>query len=282
MDNVIDESLARLDQWLLQYWNRTLPQYRWLFLQTLATANSRRRWIESWPTVVNGLVVDVGCGPGIVSHEIATLKACRVMGLDRDAVVLGLARTLSRLLQLSDSVEFDQSDILTKDGAGLADAACARFVAQYAPSLELFFARMKSHVRSGGYIVLEDIDDGYIIEYPKPPLAWQRVVDAFRDYQSGSEGDRYVGRKLADAGRRSGLQVEDITLNPVVQAGWTTWDDLSVQFDVERVGQALPLMMARGLICEDEWQTAKRDYQASFPHFSYVSSSTVRILFRVP
>jgi SAM-dependent methyltransferase len=282
MENVTDESLLRLDQWLMRSWDRTAPAYRWLFLQTLATTASRRRWIESWPPVVDGPVVDVGCGPGIVCHEIATLKSCRAIGFDRDPVVLDLARNLHRLLRLSDRVEFHESDVLVRDGTGGAAAACARFVAQYAPSLDLFFARIKSHVRSGGYVAIEDIDDGYLVEHPQPPLAWQHAVDAFREYQSGGEGDRYVGRKLADAGRRAGLEIDSIALNPSVQAAWTTWDDLSVQFDIERMRQALPLMMARRLITAGEWRTAEHAYQSSFPHFSYVSTSTVRILFRVP
>lgn len=275
-------SLAGLDQWLARTWTSAPTDYQWLLLQTLVTAASRRSWIASWPAVERGLILDLGCGPGIVAQEIAALLRCRVVGWDKDHAVLDMAQGINRLFNSDDRVRFRMGDILEDLGTREADAVTARFVAQYIGDLPGFFSTMKSHVKPGGYIALEDVDDGYLIEYPKPPDAWQRAVSAFQRYQSGPEGDRFVGRKLAQAGVESGLQLTQLALNPAVQAGLMEAQDLSVQFDIDRIDRAVPAMIQQHLITEDEWFQARAAYRASFPHYTYVSTATVRLVFRVP
>lgn len=283
MDNPNISSLSGLDQWLSRSWTSAPEEYQWLLLQTLATAPSRRAWIESWPTVVDGLVLDLGCGPGIISQEIAALKTCRVVGYDRDPNVLDLAQNINRLFDNQGRVKFRLGDIVEENGADHeADAVCLRFVAQYANNLKDFLGHVANHVAPGGYLAIEDIDDGYLVEHPDPPPSWQRAIAAFQAFQSGPAGDRHVGRKMAQAGVENGLTLESISLNPSVHAGPLNYDDLSVQFDVDRIDRAVPAMIRQGLLSEKDWYEARAHYRASFPHFTYVSTATVRLLFRVP
>lgn len=276
------DTLTALDHWLNRSWNQIPEPYRWLVLQTLATTQSRRAWISSWPDVSGGMVVDLGCGPGIVAHEIAAMKSCQVLGCDIDPEVLDLAQGINRLLSTDGQVRFRFGDIVDSTSDEPAQAACVRFVAQYAPDLDRFMKGVKSRVESGGYIAMEDSDDGYLIEYPLPPDEWQTAVAAFQRHQSGTAGDRYVGRKLAEAGVRAGLSLDSLSLSPSVQAGITNADDLSVQFDIDRIGRAVPDMIRQGILGEDDWYRAASHYRQSFPRFTFVSAATVRVLFRVP
>jgi SAM-dependent methyltransferase len=281
MDN-LPNTLSALDQWLNRSWMQVPEDYRWLVLQTLATAQSRRAWIASWPSVPGQLVLDLGCGPGLVAQEIASLKACRVIGSDIDPNVLDLAQSINRLFA-DGTVKFRLGDILDEPKSDeRAAAACVRFVAQYTPDLDRFMAGVKNRVAPGGYIAIEDIDDGYLIEYPAAPESWQAAVTAFQQHQSGEAGDRQVGRKLAGAGVRAGLTLEALEISPSAQAGLVSPDDLSVQFDIDRIGRAVPDMIREHLITEEGWYGAVSEYRQSFPHYSFVSAATVRLLFRVP
>ena len=282
MEKAIPPALSWLDQWLSRSWTTAPADYQWLLLQTLATAASRRAWIESWPSVADGLVIDLGCGPGIMAQEIATLKSCRVVGYDRDAVILDMAQSLNHLLDQGAAVRFRVADVLEEEGNGEANAVVSRFVTQYIPDLSRFFRQVKTHVAPGGFVAIEDVDDGYLIEYPEPPSAWKAAVGAFQRYQQGPGGDRFVGRKLAEAGVQAGLRLVGVALNPSVYAGQMEMQDVTVQFDIERIDRVVPQMIQQGLITEQAWILAKSEYRASFPHFSYVSSATMRLLFLVP
>ncbi len=282
MEELQNASLQRLDQWLARSWATVPVEYQWLLLQTLATTASRRAWIMTWPDTMGGTILDWGAGPGIISQEIALLKHCFVVGSDVDPNVLELAQAVSHLFNMERHVRFKKSDILNEPAVEPADGIVSRFVTQYLPDLTQFFKQAQRHLKPGGFLALEDIDDGYLIEHPQPPETWQSAVRAFQRHQAGPGGDRFVGRKLAQAGVESGLELLSAAVNPSVYAGEMNAQDLSVQFDIDRINRALPEMIRQGLITESEWYRAQQDYRASFPTFSYVSSSTVRLLFRRP
>lgn len=282
MDEQHTQSLMALDQWLERNWQTAPKDYQWLLVQTFATRAARRQWISQWPDVTRGLVFDFGCGPGLISQEIAILKQCQVIGYDRDPEVLSLAQNVNHLFGREDQVRFRLGNILNDRGTRQGDVALCRFVAQYVDDLTVFYEHLQSFIKPQGYIVIEDVDDGYLIEYPTPPQSWQSLIDKFRLYQNQSGGDRFVGRKLAGAGMASGLELVSMSLEPSVYAGIMRAEDLSVQFDIERLEQAVPLMIQQKFVTEHEWFTAKSDYRASFPHHTYVSSASVRLIFRVP
>lgn len=275
-------SLSVLDDWLTRNWSASPQEYRWLILQTMATAASRRQWILSWPSVANGLIFDLGCGPGIVCQEMAALKSAAVVGYDRDPHALQIAQNIDRICHGQLPVKFRLGNILDDFNQDPGDGACVRFVAQYAEDLAWFMESVKKRVKPRGFIAVEDIDDGLLVEYPEPPLAWQHVVAAFRQQQSGSSGDRYVGRKLCQAGIDVGLKVLDVSVNASASQGMTSREDLAVQFDIDRLEQALPSLINAGHLTEREWYEGLSQYRLSLPRYTFVSNATVRVLFEVP
>jgi ubiquinone/menaquinone biosynthesis C-methylase UbiE len=125
-------NLSAIDDWLTAAWTKMPKRYHWLLLQTLATREDRRAWIHRWRLAPGWLVVDVGCGPGVMAHEIAAIHGFRVLGLDRDASLLAVARDLNRALACA-SVSFQHGDIYDAlPPSPVADFAVARFLAQYA------------------------------------------------------------------------------------------------------------------------------------------------------
>jgi SAM-dependent methyltransferase len=99
------------------------------------------------------LLLDAGCGPGLVSA--AFLEAGhRVVGVDLSAEMIARARR--RCLRFGDRAGFEQTSLFEPSLCGPFDAAVSRFVLHHTPDPSLFARRQFELLRSGGTIVLCD------------------------------------------------------------------------------------------------------------------------------
>ncbi|AEJ38562.1 Methyltransferase type 11 [Sulfobacillus acidophilus TPY] len=273
-------SFEQLDQWLVKELQAFETAEDWLLLQTLVTRDTRRQWLGGLPWTSRDRVMDFGCGSGIVAWELAALKGCQVIGLDQDETALRRARRLVADLPIHPSPRFIPGDVLHPPFVEKLTGGFSRFVLQYVPDPKGLLGLWARQLEKGSYLAIEDIDDGFIVEYPEPPAAWQRIVDAFRQYQAGPGGDRLIGRKLAVWGKAAGLTVITLDIAPNVYSGPLQPEDTTVQFDILRIRQALPTMVSQGLLAPEDFQRGVDAYLASLPHDTFISVSTVRILFR--
>jgi SAM-dependent methyltransferase len=101
----------------------------------------------------NSLVLDAGCGPGLVSQ--AFLQAGhRVHGVDLSAEMVARARR--RCQSFGDRVRFEQRSLFDESLAGSFDAAVSRFVLHHTPDHLAFVRRQVHLLRPGGVLVLCD------------------------------------------------------------------------------------------------------------------------------
>lgn len=177
---------------------------RWLLLQTLATAPSRRPLQQSLAIAPGSRVADIGCGYGASSLELAALRPVSVSGVDLDEEVLAVASSASSLVSArgglapGSSVRFvpgDAYDLPFEDGS--LDAVFCRFVFQHLDSPGAAAAEIERVLRPGGLACVVDVDDALSISEPPPSAAYLRVAGALRASQSVAGGDRHVGRRLA-------------------------------------------------------------------------------------
>lgn len=122
-----------------------------------------RRLLEAAGIRPGMRVLDVGCGLGKVAALVADLvgDAGQVVGLDRDAGVLAMARARAAELGL-DRVSFVEGDL---DGAldlEPFDAAVGRRVLMYLPDPVGALRRLAAIVRPGGPIAFHELDSTMI------------------------------------------------------------------------------------------------------------------------
>jgi SAM-dependent methyltransferase len=101
----------------------------------------------------DSLVLDAGCGPGLVSR--AFLEAgYRVHGVDLSAEMIERARR--RCASFNERGRFEQRSLFDAALRGPFDAAVSRFVLHHTPDHQVFVRRQVDLLRPGGILVLRD------------------------------------------------------------------------------------------------------------------------------
>ena len=150
-------------------------------------------------------VLDVGCGSGVVTRDIARrvgATGCAV-GLDPSPAFLAVARELAAGAGLDDRMEFQEGSALTlpfPDGA--FDAAVAATVLSHVRDGERAIPEMARVVRSGGRVGVFDFDgDAFVVTHPDRNLT-RRIVAAAAD---AGAVDSWLARRLPGLFARAGL-----------------------------------------------------------------------------
>jgi SAM-dependent methyltransferase len=139
--------------------------------------------------------VDVGCGGGEVTFDLAQLAAPEVaLGVDMDEVKLGRARQAAVDRGLA-NVEFRAADVTAWDDPDSFDVVYTRFLLQHLADPVDLLRRLWASVRPGGCLVVEDSDfAGWDAD---PPCAALRFfVDVYSATLERRGGDPSSGLRL--------------------------------------------------------------------------------------
>jgi len=157
--------------------------------------------------VTEGLrVLDIGCGSGAVTREIARRVGAggRAVGLDQSGALLAVARELAHEAGLGDRAEFREGSALHlpfPDGA--FDAVIAATVLSHAPGGENAIVEMARVARRGGRVGVFDLDtDMTTITHPDRALT-RRIVAAASDVLAV---DGWLARRMPLLLARAGLE----------------------------------------------------------------------------
>lgn len=144
---------------------------------------------------VGARCLDVGCGGGHVSRELARRAGTSgsVVAIDMDATVLERGRADAAAAGI-DTIEFRCGDAATIDGTP-SDLAYARFLLCHVGDPVGVLASMLEALRPGGVVILEDTDFTACVSYPPCP-AYERWVALYRETVRRRGGNADIGPML--------------------------------------------------------------------------------------
>lgn len=151
-------------------------------------------------------VLDVGCGSGVVTREIARRvgpTGCAI-GVDPSPALLAIARDLAEVEGLGGRVELQEGSALALPFAdGAFDVAIAVTVLSHMPGAEGAIPEMARVVRPGGRMGVFDLDtDMTSVTHPDRVLT-RRIIAAASD---ANAVDGWLSRRLPLLFVRAGLQ----------------------------------------------------------------------------
>lgn len=139
-------------------------------------------------------VLDVGCGPGVISGLIAEFVGPEgmVTGVDISDELLATGQVLNR-----DRVTFVRESVYDLGTfRGQFDFAYVRLLFQHLSRPLDAMAQVFATLRPGGRACVLDSDEAVFAIYPQPP-GLARLVSETQELQRQRGGDRFVGGKLA-------------------------------------------------------------------------------------
>jgi ubiquinone/menaquinone biosynthesis C-methylase UbiE len=167
-----------------------------------------------WPTTLRLLsaaglragmrVLDVGCGSGDVTLEMAALVGAdgEVVGIDCDSEILELARREAENLNLALTLRHLSAEELDEEEA--YDFAYARYLLSHLRQPERAFESMVRALRPGGRLVVEDVFFPAHVCYP-PNAAFDSYVELYQAAARARGADPAIGPRLVGMALEAGL-----------------------------------------------------------------------------
>jgi ubiquinone/menaquinone biosynthesis C-methylase UbiE len=158
------------------------------------------------PALAPGLsVLDVGCGPGTITADLAVLVAPgRVTAVDRSEDVLAEARATAAARGLA-NVRFARADVLDLDFPdGSFDVVHAHQVLQHVGDPVAALREMRRVCRPGGIVAARDADYASMAWYPLVP-GLDDWLDLYHRVARAGGGEPDAGRRLLSWAREAGL-----------------------------------------------------------------------------
>ena len=164
-------------------------------------------------------IVDLGCGPGFMTRELALAVGDqgRVYGVDLSEPMRTLARARCAGLSV---VELASGDMAALDGLqdSSFDAAIALQSLEYVPEVGRAVSEMARVLRPGGRAVVLDTDFDSTVWHGRDQARVDRILTAYDAHVAHRGLPRVLGRLATEAGlmvvRREVVPILDVSFHP--------------------------------------------------------------------
>jgi ubiquinone/menaquinone biosynthesis C-methylase UbiE len=158
-------------------------------------------------------VLDVGCGPGTVTAEIARrVIPGAVVGMDINPEMTRAAEESNPPGETPNLV-FYTGDVCTSEWDGEFDVVNSARALQWIRDPELALCRMAEAVTPGGRVVVLDFDHT-LATWSDPPREWTRFYDAFLAWRAAGGLDNAIAKHLPALLRAA--ELIDIEVTPQI------------------------------------------------------------------
>lgn len=231
---------------------------RWLLMQNIAFTPTRRAVIDALDIAAGQQVLDLGCGFGMLSFDLAAVRSVQVSAVDVDVHKLDVARDIRGSLgdmesTMRGSVSFGMDDAnQLKFDDDVFDWVISQHVFQHLEQPEQVLQEVYRVLKPGGCVCLVDVDDGLGVSYPEHE-SFVRLGEILERVQELRGGDRRIGRKLPYLLHEAGFTVQATT--PLMQSQFVSASDKRTMLAVlaEHVSDVRSDVIARGLMESDEF-----------------------------
>jgi len=213
-------------------------------------------------------VLDLGCGPGLVSFDLARMVGVRgeVLALDESARWIAHVEEQARIHGVS-NLRTVRSRIQEADlEGGSFDLVIARWVLSFLPGPGAVVRRIAGCLRPGGIFAMQDYNHEGVSLFPESE-GFRAVVRATRAMYARSGGDLWVASRAPRIFREAGLEPIGTKANVLCggpESDAFRWAGLFFPHfseAMERGGLLTPEDRRRFL---DEWKDRKGDPDAMF------------------
>ena len=175
--------------------------------QRLADKVNPQTWVARYyaPYISNSheRILDVGCGPGVLSAEIAQrFPNTSVCGIDASSERISAAKALNP--QLSNLNFYNQKAGQLAFDDNSFDLAYCRLMLEYSPAPVSVVKEMRRVCKPGGHIILQDLDGQLLWNYPEDPELQEPLETVLNEIKKTGH-DPFVGRKLFSIAKAAGL-----------------------------------------------------------------------------
>jgi SAM-dependent methyltransferase len=201
-------------------------------------------------------VLDVGCGTGAITADIARAVGPegRVVGLDRDASLLSLAREDHGEIP---NLRFVEGDLLTFRLNETFDIVTAARTLQWVSTPADALARMAQAAAPGGRVVVLDYNHEDNEWQPEPPVPFMRFYAAFLEWRRGNGWDNLMADTLLGLFRSQGLRDIVITDDDEIAGR----GDPATAIWTRVVATVGPTLVSAGFLNEGERSRAEVSYR---------------------
>jgi len=156
-------------------------------------------------------VLDVGCGPGTITADIAVRVAPgEVTAVEITDEALQLARDEVAARGI-DNVRFAVADVHALDFPDDSfDVVHAHQVLQHVADPVLALKEMRRVCKPGGVVGVRDSDYGGFRWFPESPV-WEEWLRNYQSLATSNDGHPDAGRRLLSWALRAGFEAQDIT-----------------------------------------------------------------------
>ena len=243
---------------------------------------------EAWERARIGAgsrVLDVGCGPGYASADLAHLVGASgmVLGVDESAPFVGAARRRAEVLGLPQAT-FVTSDVRDLEGAGVQpgsfDVVWARWVLCFVPDPEPVMRGIHAALRPGGRLVIHDYFNWQAMRIAPESEAYKAAMRAADRAWAASKSDPDVVATLLPMARRLGFEEIDMRVHQRFArpgASLWAWPDTFWRSFVPRLVQGGHMTEAEADAFFEDW-----DAHASNPDAIVHTPPVYEVIFRKP
>jgi len=207
------------------------------------------------------VILDLGCGPGYTSLELAHIvgKAGKVLARDVSARFIAFLDSECQRLSCSQvATSLGPVEELELEPASL-DVAYARWLFCWLSDASVVMASVARGLKPGGALILQDyLDWGAMKRIPKSPI-FTRVVDACMASWPKAGATIDIGDHIPDLAQLCGLKLEHF--EPVArlgQVGSLEWRWLGGFFH-----SYLPRLVQNGLLQQEDLEAFRQEWKDS-------------------